>query len=144
MQHHPGTWYLPWGVPLQKMVAVPIHPAGPLHHLQPPAVHVQPMLTGLPAPLATLRSFVPQPSVRQQSQRKVHMFISLHFFTICFILSIISTKIQPKCCDFILYKEIVLLSEKITFSILRYFLEFWGISDYYVKKLFPKLSIFSS
>ncbi|KAK9704486.1 hypothetical protein QE152_g27851 [Popillia japonica] len=70
MQHHPGTWYLPWGVPLQKMVAVPIHPAGALHHLQAPAVHVQPMLTGLPAPLATLRTFVPQPSIRQP-QRKV-------------------------------------------------------------------------
>lgn len=27
MQHHPGSWYLPWGVPLQKMMAVPLHPA---------------------------------------------------------------------------------------------------------------------
>lgn len=27
MQHHPGSWYLPWGVPLQKMLAVPLHPA---------------------------------------------------------------------------------------------------------------------
>lgn len=26
MQHHPGSWYLPWGVPLQKMLAVPMHP----------------------------------------------------------------------------------------------------------------------
>jgi hypothetical protein len=69
MQHHPGSWYLPWGVPLQKMVAVPIHPAGPLH-LQPPAMHVQPMLTGLPAPLATLRTFVTQPAMRQP-QRKI-------------------------------------------------------------------------
>lgn len=23
MQHHPGSWYIPWGVPLQKMLAVP-------------------------------------------------------------------------------------------------------------------------
>ncbi|XP_065163302.1 uncharacterized protein [Atheta coriaria] len=70
MQHHPGSWYLPWGVPLQKMVAVPIHhPGGPLH-LQPPAVHVQPMLAGLPAPLATLRTFVAQPTMRQP-QRKI-------------------------------------------------------------------------
>nr|XP_022916743.1 uncharacterized protein C18B11.02c-like isoform X2 [Onthophagus taurus] len=68
MQHHPGTWYLPWGVPLQKMVAVPIHPAGAMH-LQAP-VHVQPMLTGLPAPLASLRTFVPQPGLRQP-QRKI-------------------------------------------------------------------------
>lgn len=29
MQHHPGSWYLgPWGVPLQKMLAVPFNPAG--------------------------------------------------------------------------------------------------------------------
>jgi hypothetical protein len=27
MQHHPGSWYLgPWGVPLQKMLAVPFNP----------------------------------------------------------------------------------------------------------------------
>lgn len=25
MQHHPGSWYMPWGVPLQKMLAVPLH-----------------------------------------------------------------------------------------------------------------------
>ena len=30
MQHHPGSWYLPWGVPLQKMMALPFqHPNGP-------------------------------------------------------------------------------------------------------------------
>lgn len=27
MQHHPGSWYMPWGMPLQKMLAVPLHPA---------------------------------------------------------------------------------------------------------------------
>lgn len=27
MQHHPGSWYIPWGVPLQKMLAVPFNPA---------------------------------------------------------------------------------------------------------------------
>lgn len=27
MQHHPGSWYMPWHVPLQKMaLAVPFHP----------------------------------------------------------------------------------------------------------------------
>ncbi|KAK4879901.1 hypothetical protein RN001_008047 [Aquatica leii] len=66
---HPGSWYLPWGVPLQKMVAVPIHPAGALH-LQHPSVHVQPVLAGLPAPLTTLGSYVTQPTIRQP-QRKV-------------------------------------------------------------------------
>lgn len=29
MQHHPGSWYIPWGVPLQKMLAVPFNPAAP-------------------------------------------------------------------------------------------------------------------
>lgn len=26
MQHHPGSWYIPWGVPLQKMM-MPFNPA---------------------------------------------------------------------------------------------------------------------
>lgn len=56
---------------MQKMVAVPIHPAGTLH-LQPPAMHMQPMLAGLPAPLATLRTFVAtQPATVRQPQRKI-------------------------------------------------------------------------
>uniref|UniRef100_A0A336LNY1 Pseudouridylate synthase RPUSD2 n=1 Tax=Culicoides sonorensis TaxID=179676 RepID=A0A336LNY1_CULSO len=39
MQHHPGSWYIPWnmGVPLQKMLTVPFNPngqmpAGPAYH----------------------------------------------------------------------------------------------------------------
>ncbi|XP_050309149.1 pseudouridylate synthase RPUSD2-like isoform X2 [Anthonomus grandis grandis] len=70
---HPGTWYLPWGMPLQKMVAVPLHPATGHLQLQAPAMHMQPMLAGLPAPLATLRTFVAtQPTaIRQQPQRKI-------------------------------------------------------------------------
>jgi hypothetical protein len=74
MQHHP--WILPWGVPLQKMVAVPLHPAAahphhhhpgipqPLHphhhqHPHPATVHVPAGVLGLsPAPLAALRTFV--------------------------------------------------------------------------------------
>lgn len=71
---HPNTWYLPWGMPLQKMVAVPIHAAGHLH-LQAPTVHMQPMLTGLPAPLTTLRTYVAtQPTAIRQPQRKVRIF----------------------------------------------------------------------
>ena len=57
MQHHP--WILPWGVPLQKMVAVPMHPAHPglAQPLHP--VHVPPSVLGLaPTPLAALRTFV--------------------------------------------------------------------------------------
>lgn len=30
--HHPGSWYLPWGVPLQKMLAVPMHHPGAYQH----------------------------------------------------------------------------------------------------------------
>jgi hypothetical protein len=74
MQHHP--WILPWGVPLQKVVAVPLHPAAahphhhhpgipqPLHphhhqHPHPAAVHVPAGVLGLPpTPLAALRTFV--------------------------------------------------------------------------------------
>ncbi|XP_074025417.1 pseudouridylate synthase RPUSD2 isoform X3 [Leptinotarsa decemlineata] len=67
MQHHPGSWYLPWGVPFQKMVALPI-PATHLH-MQTPTMHVQAMLGGLPTPLATLRTFMTQPT--QQQQRKI-------------------------------------------------------------------------
>ncbi|XP_058450314.1 pseudouridylate synthase RPUSD2-like isoform X1 [Malaya genurostris] len=35
MQHHPGSWYIPWGVPgmgLQKMLAVPFNPATAGYH----------------------------------------------------------------------------------------------------------------
>ncbi|GLV42476.1 RluA pseudouridine synthase 1 [Carabus blaptoides fortunei] len=71
MQHHPGSWYLPWGVPLQKMVAVPIHPGGPLQQLHHPALMQSAMLAGLPAPLTPLRTFITQPAMRQPSQRKI-------------------------------------------------------------------------
>lgn len=36
MQHHPGSWYIPWGVPLQKMLAVPaFNPAAAAAGYQP-------------------------------------------------------------------------------------------------------------
>lgn len=66
---HPGSWYLPWGVPLQKMVAVPIHPG--LQQFNHPALVQPAMLAGLPAPLTPLRTFVTQPAMRQPVQRKV-------------------------------------------------------------------------
>lgn len=75
MQHHPGSWYLPWGVPLQKMVAVPIHPAAGLQQLHHPALVQPAMLAGLPAPLTPLRTFVTQPAMRQPTQRKVPLQI---------------------------------------------------------------------
>lgn len=73
MQHHPGSWYLPWGVPLQKMVAVPIHPAAGLQQFNHPALVQPAMLAGLPAPLTSLRTFVTQPTMRQPTQRKVQI-----------------------------------------------------------------------
>ncbi|XP_062547270.1 pseudouridylate synthase RPUSD2 isoform X1 [Armigeres subalbatus] len=46
MQHHPGSWYIPWGVPgmgLQKMLAVPFNPAtAGFHQPQIAAAAVQP------------------------------------------------------------------------------------------------------
>ncbi|XP_052563756.1 pseudouridylate synthase RPUSD2-like isoform X1 [Culex pipiens pallens] len=46
MQHHPGSWYIPWGVPgmgLQKMLAVPFNPAqAGYHQPQIAAAAVQP------------------------------------------------------------------------------------------------------
>ncbi|XP_052899341.1 pseudouridylate synthase RPUSD2 isoform X2 [Anopheles moucheti] len=46
MQHHPGSWYIPWGVPgmgLQKMLAVPFNPAtSGFHQPQIAAAAVQP------------------------------------------------------------------------------------------------------
>ncbi|XP_021913301.1 uncharacterized protein C18B11.02c-like isoform X3 [Zootermopsis nevadensis] len=75
MQHHP--WILPWGVPMQKMVAVPLHPAAaphhhhpgipqPLHphhhhhhqHPHPATVHVPAGVLALPPSMAALRTFV--------------------------------------------------------------------------------------
>lgn len=36
MQHHPGSWYIPWGVPLQKMLTVPFNAAAAAgYHHQP-------------------------------------------------------------------------------------------------------------
>lgn len=34
MQHHPGSWYIPWGVPLQKMLTVPFNAAAGYHQPQ--------------------------------------------------------------------------------------------------------------
>lgn len=63
MQHHPRPWYLPWGVPMQKMMAVHYHPGS----LQP---FPQIILTRLPpTPLATLGSFGTQPSIRQPREK---------------------------------------------------------------------------
>lgn len=46
MQHHPGSWYIPWGVPgmgIQKMLAVPFNPAtAGYHQPQIAAAAVQP------------------------------------------------------------------------------------------------------
>lgn len=41
MQHHPGSWYIPWGVPLQKMLAVPFNPAAGGYQPQIAAAAVQ-------------------------------------------------------------------------------------------------------
>lgn len=39
MQHHPGSWYIPWGMPLQKMLAVPFNPAAAAAGYHQPNMH---------------------------------------------------------------------------------------------------------
>lgn len=46
--HHPGSWYLPWGVPLQKMLAVPMHHPGAAV-----GFHQPPQATALQVPSST-------------------------------------------------------------------------------------------
>uniref|UniRef100_A0A1B6D791 Pseudouridylate synthase RPUSD2 n=1 Tax=Clastoptera arizonana TaxID=38151 RepID=A0A1B6D791_9HEMI len=66
MQHPTTPWLLPWGVPLHKMVALPIHPPHPLH-----ALHPHHVLGLAPAPLTTLRTFVTHPLAPAPRPRKV-------------------------------------------------------------------------
>lgn len=59
MQHHPGSWYLgPWGVPLQKMLAVPFNPA---------AGGYQPQIGA-----AAVQAQPPQPTQQQQNPYSHH------------------------------------------------------------------------
>jgi hypothetical protein len=53
MQHHPGSWYIPWGVPLQKMLAVPA--------FNPAAAGYQPQMAAAPQ--------APQPQPPNQAQQ---------------------------------------------------------------------------
>jgi len=61
MQHHPGSWYIPWGVPLQKMLAVPFNPAAAAagYH-QPPQI----------AAAAVQQAQAPPPPTHTQSQQQ--------------------------------------------------------------------------
>ncbi|XP_054290861.1 pseudouridylate synthase RPUSD2-like isoform X3 [Macrosteles quadrilineatus] len=57
MQHPSSPWLLPWGMPMPKMVALPLpHP----HHLLP-----HPVLGLAPAPLTALRTFVTVPPAQR-------------------------------------------------------------------------------
>jgi hypothetical protein len=49
MQHHPGSWYIPWGMPLQKMMAVPFHPAAAGYHQPQIAAAAPPQAQQTPA-----------------------------------------------------------------------------------------------
>lgn len=63
MQHHPGSWYLgPWGVPLQKMLAVPFNPAAAGY--QPPQI----------AAAAVAQTTSQGPSPQAQSQQSSHPY----------------------------------------------------------------------
>lgn len=68
MQHPAASpWLLPWGLPLHKMVALPLHPPHPLHTLHPHPVLG--LAAAAPAPLATLRTFVTAAHQVPQAQR---------------------------------------------------------------------------
>ncbi|XP_055644221.1 pseudouridylate synthase RPUSD2-like isoform X1 [Toxorhynchites rutilus septentrionalis] len=80
MQHHPGSWYIPWGVPgmgLQKMLAVPFNPAtAGFHQPQIAAAAVQ------SPPQASLQTASQQQASQQaasyQHQLQHHPAAALH------------------------------------------------------------------
>jgi hypothetical protein len=66
MQHHPGSWYIPWGVPLQKMLAVPFNPA---------AGGYQPQIAAAAVQQAQAQ---PPPNQTQQSPYSHHQLQAMH------------------------------------------------------------------
>ena len=57
---HPGSWYIPWGMPLQKMLAMPFNPAAAGFH--------QPQIAA-----AAIQSPPPQQQPQQQNyQHQLH------------------------------------------------------------------------
>lgn len=67
MQHHPGSWYIPWGVPLQKMLAVPFNPAA--------AGGYQPQIAAAAVQQAQAQ---PPPNQTQQSPYSHHQLQAMH------------------------------------------------------------------
>jgi hypothetical protein len=63
MQHHPGSWYIPWGMPLQKMMAVPFHPAAAGYH--------QPQIAAAAPPQ-------PQQTTATNYQHQIHQAAAMH------------------------------------------------------------------
>lgn len=79
MQHHPGAWYMPWGVPLQKInqIAFPFHPtvaAVGYHQTQPTQV-----ATGPPPPNThQQQQHTPQTHHQTYQQHQMHPATALH------------------------------------------------------------------
>ncbi|XP_055921831.1 pseudouridylate synthase RPUSD2-like isoform X1 [Eupeodes corollae] len=76
MQHHPGSWYLPWGVPLQKMLAVPFqHPAAVAY-----ASPQSPTAAAVPCPVAQSQHCPNSPQAPNQSYppHQIHAAVALH------------------------------------------------------------------
>lgn len=65
--HHPGSWYLPWGVPLQKMLAVP------MHHPGAPSIgfHQSPQATALQVQQSSAQQ-------HQNYQHQIHPALAAH------------------------------------------------------------------
>lgn len=68
MQHHPGQWYFPWGVPLQKMLTVPFNPSQPM---AAPGYHQQPQMAQAP-PTQQSQQQNPPPQTYQQQLSALH------------------------------------------------------------------------
>ncbi|GAB0089014.1 hypothetical protein DMENIID0001_034900 [Sergentomyia squamirostris] len=66
MQHHPGSWYLPWGVPLQKML-VPLHPSTAGFHQQAAAAAAAAAQSG-----AVQVTAATQQAPQQQNYQHIH------------------------------------------------------------------------
>ncbi|XP_055680387.1 pseudouridylate synthase RPUSD2-like isoform X2 [Lutzomyia longipalpis] len=71
MQHHPGSWYLPWGVPLQKML-VPLHPSPAGFHPQAAAAAAAAQSGAVQVSAAT------QQATQQQNYQHIHPAAALH------------------------------------------------------------------
>lgn len=78
MQHHPGSWYFPWGVPLQKMMTVPFNPS---QQMAAPGYHQPPQMAQAP-PTQQQAQQSPTPQTYQQQLSALHNAAALQHQTL--------------------------------------------------------------